>query len=165
MGGINFLSSFCSLPSPSPKQANKIGIPPFFCYSTNSSEPSHSLSVATHHLTTPPPAHCGIPPYHLDTKGIGKLFSLDFRVKRSFTQSVRNLTKIPGGAANYCGNRVGTSLSLAKDYPLLGIISEHTGDQLEELAGSVCIFVKLAKGYSWRRWEATLRRQMYVYTY
>lgn len=53
-------------------QANKIGIPPFFCYSTNSSEPSHSLSaaVATHHLTTPPPAHCGIPP------GIGKLINV-----------------------------------------------------------------------------------------
>lgn len=70
---ISSLFSFSS-------QANKIGIPPFFCYSTNSSEPNHSLSaaVATHHLTTPPPAHCGIPPYQLDAKGIGKLINVPF---------------------------------------------------------------------------------------
>ncbi|TMW46858.1 hypothetical protein DOY81_008064 [Sarcophaga bullata] len=37
--------------------ANKIGLPPFFCHNGD-------------HLTTPPPAHCGIPPYQLDPKAI-----------------------------------------------------------------------------------------------
>ncbi|XP_067621231.1 protein pangolin, isoforms A/H/I/S [Eurosta solidaginis] len=35
--------------------ASKMGLPPFFCHSGD-------------HLTTPPPAHCGIPPYQLDPK-------------------------------------------------------------------------------------------------
>ncbi|XP_055690335.1 protein pangolin, isoforms A/H/I/S isoform X4 [Lutzomyia longipalpis] len=38
--------------------ANKMGLPPFFCHNGD-------------HLTTPPPAHCGIPPYQLDPKAIG----------------------------------------------------------------------------------------------
>ncbi|KAI8116827.1 isoforms A/H/I/S, Protein pangolin [Lucilia cuprina] len=38
--------------------ANKIGLPPFFCHNGD-------------HLTTPPPAHCGIPPYQLDPKAMG----------------------------------------------------------------------------------------------
>ncbi|XP_030081727.1 protein pangolin, isoforms A/H/I/S isoform X5 [Drosophila hydei] len=38
--------------------ANKIGLPPFFCHNGDP-------------LTTPPPAHCGIPPYQLDPKAIG----------------------------------------------------------------------------------------------
>ncbi|XP_016950547.1 protein pangolin, isoforms A/H/I/S isoform X13 [Drosophila biarmipes] len=38
--------------------ANKIGLPPFFCHNTDP-------------LTTPPPAHCGIPPYQLDPKTMG----------------------------------------------------------------------------------------------
>jgi hypothetical protein len=33
---------------------------PFFCHNGD-------------HLTSPPPAHCGIPPYQLDPKAIGKL--------------------------------------------------------------------------------------------
>nr|QFQ59554.1 pangolin [Nephrotoma suturalis] len=37
--------------------ANKMTIPSFFCNGD--------------HLTTPPPAHCGIPPYQLDPKAIG----------------------------------------------------------------------------------------------
>lgn len=40
-------------------QANKMGLSPFFCHNGD-------------HLTTPPPAHCGIPPYQLDPKAIGK---------------------------------------------------------------------------------------------
>ncbi|GAB0092096.1 Protein pangolin, isoforms A/H/I/S [Sergentomyia squamirostris] len=35
-----------------------MGLPPFFCHNGE-------------HLTTPPPAHCGIPPYQLDPKAIG----------------------------------------------------------------------------------------------
>ncbi|XP_039496631.1 protein pangolin, isoforms A/H/I/S isoform X7 [Drosophila santomea] len=35
--------------------ANKIGLPPFFCHNADP-------------LSTPPPAHCGIPPYQLDPK-------------------------------------------------------------------------------------------------
>ncbi|XP_017853641.1 protein pangolin, isoforms A/H/I/S isoform X8 [Drosophila busckii] len=38
--------------------ASKIGLPPFFC---PNGDP----------LTTPPPAHCGIPPYRLDPKTMG----------------------------------------------------------------------------------------------
>ncbi|XP_060661273.1 protein pangolin, isoforms A/H/I/S isoform X6 [Drosophila nasuta] len=38
--------------------ANKIGLPPFFCHNGDP-------------LATPPPAHCGIPPYQLDPKAIG----------------------------------------------------------------------------------------------
>ncbi|XP_063706978.1 protein pangolin, isoforms A/H/I/S isoform X2 [Culicoides brevitarsis] len=38
--------------------ANKMGLSPFFCHNGD-------------HLTTPPPAHCGIPPYQLDPKAIG----------------------------------------------------------------------------------------------
>ncbi|XP_070143682.1 protein pangolin, isoforms A/H/I/S isoform X7 [Drosophila kikkawai] len=38
--------------------ANKIGLPPFFCHNADP-------------LATPPPAHCGIPPYQLDPKAIG----------------------------------------------------------------------------------------------
>ncbi|XP_041564594.1 protein pangolin, isoforms A/H/I/S isoform X5 [Drosophila elegans] len=38
--------------------ANKIGLPPFFCHNADP-------------LTTPPPAHCGIPPYQLDPKTMG----------------------------------------------------------------------------------------------
>ncbi|KAL5289802.1 TCF7L2 family protein [Megaselia abdita] len=38
--------------------ANKMGLSPFFCHNGEA-------------LTTPPPAHCGIPPYQLDTKSIG----------------------------------------------------------------------------------------------
>ncbi|XP_034139404.1 protein pangolin, isoforms A/H/I/S isoform X3 [Drosophila guanche] len=38
--------------------ANKMGLPPFFCHNTDP-------------LTTPPPAHCGIPPYQLDPKAMG----------------------------------------------------------------------------------------------
>ncbi|EDW71068.2 protein pangolin, isoforms A/H/I/S isoform X6 [Drosophila virilis] len=38
--------------------ANKIGLPPFFCHNGDP-------------LSTPPPAHCGIPPYQLDPKAIG----------------------------------------------------------------------------------------------
>lgn len=49
-------------------QSNKIGIPSFFCYNANSSGPSHSLSVAPHHLEGPPPAHCGF----IGSKGMGK---------------------------------------------------------------------------------------------
>ncbi|KRF99812.1 uncharacterized protein Dwil_GK13619, isoform D [Drosophila willistoni] len=37
--------------------ANKIGLPPFFCHNGDP-------------MTTPPPAHCGIPPYQLDPKAI-----------------------------------------------------------------------------------------------
>lgn len=40
-------------------QANKIGLPSFFCHNGDP-------------LSTPPPAHCGIPPYQLDPKTIGK---------------------------------------------------------------------------------------------
>lgn len=40
-------------------KANKIGLPPFFCHNGDP-------------LTTPPPAHCGIPPYQLDPKAIGE---------------------------------------------------------------------------------------------
>nr|XP_036218049.1 uncharacterized protein LOC106619378 isoform X2 [Bactrocera oleae] len=38
--------------------ANKIGLSPFFCHNGDP-------------LTTPPPAHCGIPPYQLDPKAMG----------------------------------------------------------------------------------------------
>ncbi|XP_033237317.1 protein pangolin, isoforms A/H/I/S isoform X8 [Drosophila pseudoobscura] len=38
--------------------ANKMGLPPFFCHNADP-------------LTTPPPAHCGIPPYQLDPKAMG----------------------------------------------------------------------------------------------
>ncbi|XP_044316543.1 protein pangolin, isoforms A/H/I/S isoform X9 [Drosophila rhopaloa] len=38
--------------------ANKMGLPPFFCHNADP-------------LTTPPPAHCGIPPYQLDPKTMG----------------------------------------------------------------------------------------------
>ncbi|XP_032311732.1 protein pangolin, isoforms A/H/I/S isoform X3 [Drosophila ananassae] len=37
--------------------ANKIGLPPFFCHNADP-------------LATPPPAHCGIPPYQLDPKAM-----------------------------------------------------------------------------------------------
>ncbi|KAG5666912.1 hypothetical protein PVAND_014919 [Polypedilum vanderplanki] len=40
--------------------ANKIGLTPFFCPNGD------------HHLTTPPPAHCGIPPYQIDPKTMGE---------------------------------------------------------------------------------------------
>jgi len=36
-----------------------MGLPPFFCHNADP-------------LTTPPPAHCGIPPYQLDPKTMGK---------------------------------------------------------------------------------------------
>ncbi|XP_043069332.1 protein pangolin, isoforms A/H/I/S isoform X9 [Drosophila bipectinata] len=36
---------------------NKIGLPPFFCHNADA-------------LATPPPAHCGIPPYQLDPKAM-----------------------------------------------------------------------------------------------
>lgn len=36
-----------------------MGLSPFFCHNGEA-------------LTTPPPAHCGIPPYQLDTKAIGE---------------------------------------------------------------------------------------------
>lgn len=49
-----FNNFFC-LFSLSPLQANKIGLTPFFCHNGD-------------HLTTPPPAHCGIPPYQIDPK-------------------------------------------------------------------------------------------------
>ncbi|XP_055376183.1 protein pangolin, isoforms A/H/I/S-like isoform X2 [Condylostylus longicornis] len=39
---------------------NKMGLPQFFCHSNTDTS-----------LTTPPPAHCGIPPYQLDPKMIG----------------------------------------------------------------------------------------------
>ncbi|XP_037925800.1 protein pangolin, isoforms A/H/I/S isoform X7 [Hermetia illucens] len=38
--------------------ANKMGLSPFFCHNGDP-------------LTTPPPAHCGIPPYQLDPKAMG----------------------------------------------------------------------------------------------
>uniref|UniRef100_U5ENY3 dTCF n=1 Tax=Corethrella appendiculata TaxID=1370023 RepID=U5ENY3_9DIPT len=38
--------------------ANKMGLSPFFCPNGD-------------HLTSPPPAHCGIPPYQIDPKAIG----------------------------------------------------------------------------------------------
>lgn len=38
--------------------ANKIGLPPFFCHNGD-------------HLSSPPPAHCGILPYQLDPKTMG----------------------------------------------------------------------------------------------
>ncbi|XP_055373172.1 protein pangolin, isoforms A/H/I/S isoform X2 [Condylostylus longicornis] len=38
--------------------ANKMGLSPFFCHNGDP-------------LTTPPPAHCGIPPYQLDPKTMG----------------------------------------------------------------------------------------------
>ncbi|XP_041674553.1 protein pangolin, isoforms A/H/I/S isoform X5 [Drosophila eugracilis] len=38
--------------------ANKIGLPPYFCHNADP-------------LATPPPAHCGIPPYQLDPKTMG----------------------------------------------------------------------------------------------
>jgi transcription factor 7-like 2 len=38
--------------------ANKMTLPSFFCHNGD-------------HLTTPPPAHCGIPPYQLDPKTMG----------------------------------------------------------------------------------------------
>lgn len=41
-------------------QANKMGLSPFFCHNGDP-------------LSTPPPAHCGIPPYQLDPKTMGKL--------------------------------------------------------------------------------------------
>lgn len=54
----NFIhSSFNFLFSLSLKQANKMGLPSFFCHN-GVGDP----------LTTPPPAHCGIPPYQLDPK-------------------------------------------------------------------------------------------------
>uniref|UniRef100_A0A336MQ14 dTCF n=1 Tax=Culicoides sonorensis TaxID=179676 RepID=A0A336MQ14_CULSO len=40
--------------------ANKMGLSPFFQIGHNGD-----------HLTTPPPAHCGIPPYQIDPKAIG----------------------------------------------------------------------------------------------
>uniref|UniRef100_A0A336L3L4 dTCF n=1 Tax=Culicoides sonorensis TaxID=179676 RepID=A0A336L3L4_CULSO len=45
--------------------ANKMGLSPFFQIGHNGD-----------HLTTPPPAHCGIPPYQIDPKAIGKLLFL-----------------------------------------------------------------------------------------
>lgn len=39
----------------SASMANKMGLPPFFCHTGD-------------HLSTPPPAHCGISPYQLDPK-------------------------------------------------------------------------------------------------
>lgn len=36
-----------------------MGLSPFFCHNGEA-------------LTTPPPAHCGIPPYQLDAKAIGE---------------------------------------------------------------------------------------------
>ncbi|XP_070138582.1 protein pangolin, isoforms A/H/I/S isoform X2 [Drosophila bipectinata] len=38
-------------------ETNKIGLPPFFCHNADA-------------LATPPPAHCGIPPYQLDPKAM-----------------------------------------------------------------------------------------------
>ncbi|XP_055597621.1 protein pangolin, isoforms A/H/I/S-like [Uranotaenia lowii] len=38
--------------------ANKMGLPPFFCHNGD-------------HLSSPPPAHCGILPYQLDPKAMG----------------------------------------------------------------------------------------------
>ena len=46
-------------------QANKIGLTPFFCHNGD-------------HLTTPPPAHCGIPPYQIDPKTMGEFLVLFF---------------------------------------------------------------------------------------
>lgn len=43
-------------------QANKMGLSSFFCHN-GVGDP----------LATPPPAHCGIPPYQLDPKTMGKL--------------------------------------------------------------------------------------------
>lgn len=40
-----------------------MGLPTFFCHN-GVGDP----------LTTPPPAHCGIPPYQLDPKAMGKYF-------------------------------------------------------------------------------------------
>lgn len=40
-----------------------MGLPTFFCHN-GVGDP----------LSTPPPAHCGIPPYQLDPKTMGKLF-------------------------------------------------------------------------------------------
>jgi hypothetical protein len=52
-------------------QANKIGLTPFFCHNGD-------------HLTTPPPAHCGIPPYQIDPKTMGKfaLMILKFKLRK-----------------------------------------------------------------------------------
>ena len=44
-------------------QANKMGLSPFFCHNGDP-------------LSTPPPAHCGIPPYQLDPKTMGKSITL-----------------------------------------------------------------------------------------
>lgn len=38
-----------------------MGLSPFFCHNGDP-------------LSTPPPAHCGIPPYQLDPKTMGKFF-------------------------------------------------------------------------------------------
>lgn len=48
-------------------QANKIGLSPFFVHNGD----PHP------HLTSPPPAHCGIPPYQLDPK-MGEFFLFYF---------------------------------------------------------------------------------------
>lgn len=53
-------------------QANKIGLTPFFCHNGD-------------HLTTPPPAHCGIPPYQIDPK-MGEFLS---PLITFYTQTVR----------------------------------------------------------------------------
>lgn len=53
----NFLFSY--------SQANKIGLAPFFCHNGD-------------HLTTPPPAHCGIPAYQLDPKTMGEFCEHNF---------------------------------------------------------------------------------------
>ncbi|CAD7011408.1 unnamed protein product [Ceratitis capitata] len=55
--------------------ANKIGLSPFFCHNGDP-------------LTTPPPAHCGIPPYQLDPKAMDVSFMLRDVRGRHFLSAV-----------------------------------------------------------------------------
>lgn len=62
-------------------QANKMGLPSFFCHN-GVGDP----------LATPPPAHCGIPPYQLDPKTMGKFNISDYL--DSFSMCVDGQTRL-----------------------------------------------------------------------
>ncbi|CRL08137.1 CLUMA_CG020916, isoform B [Clunio marinus] len=55
---VGYLVSPYSYTNGAASMANKIGALPFFCHNGD-------------HLTTPPPAHCGIPAYQIDPKTMG----------------------------------------------------------------------------------------------
>ncbi|XP_031621997.1 protein pangolin, isoforms A/H/I/S isoform X5 [Contarinia nasturtii] len=57
---FNYISPLYSYPNGAASMANKMGLPSFFCHN-GVGDP----------LATPPPAHCGIPPYQLDPKTMG----------------------------------------------------------------------------------------------